>query len=260
MTAYKDSWRIAKIALDEDTILWRNADVEQERRVAIYDLIEENVFKPVRAVAAGHDGPYDLRLAVQDGRLALAIATLDGTELETLVLGLARFRRPIRDYFAICDSYYQAIRKATAQEIETLHRTGYHDNMLRDLLQRDMPLTASVVSADSHSMHNFLPVDGDGRPELMVGSHVDISMLKRYEADVRTSLVAHPAWWGRATHEGNVDEAQFIVIQSDATRLPRSIGEQTLYPVLVDRARLDAAPSVAMLAQIASQARILLGR
>ncbi|HEV7271711.1 hypothetical protein [Pseudoxanthomonas sp.] len=54
---------------------------------------------------------------------------------------------------------------ATAQEIETLHRTGYHDNMLRDLLQRDMPLTASVVSADSHSMHNFLPVDGEGRAD-----------------------------------------------------------------------------------------------
>ena len=138
MTAYKDSWRIAKIALDEDTILWRNADVEQERRVAIYDLIEENVFKPVRAVAAGHDGPYDLRLAVQDGRLALAIATLDGTELETLVLGLARFRRPIRDYFAICDSYYQAIRKATPAEIETIDmaRRAIHNDAADLLLER----------------------------------------------------------------------------------------------------------------------------
>ena len=54
---------------------------------------------------------------------------------------------------------------ATAQEIETLHRTGYHSNMLRDLLQRDMPLAASVVSADSHSMHNFLPVDDEGRAD-----------------------------------------------------------------------------------------------
>ena len=57
MTAYKDSWRIAKIALDEDTILWRNADVEQERRVAIFDLIEENCFKPVRSAARGASGP-----------------------------------------------------------------------------------------------------------------------------------------------------------------------------------------------------------
>ena len=54
---------------------------------------------------------------------------------------------------------------ATPTEIETLHRTGYHDNIVRDLLQRDMPLTASVLSGGSHSMHNFLPVDGDGRPD-----------------------------------------------------------------------------------------------
>lgn len=130
--------RIAKIALDEDTILWRNADIEQERRVAIYDLIEDNVFKPLRAVAAGHEGPYDLRLAVRDGRLALTIGTLEGTELETLVLGLARFRRPIRDYFAICDSYYQAIRKATPAEIETIDmaRRAIHNDAADLLLER----------------------------------------------------------------------------------------------------------------------------
>ena len=114
-------YRIANIALDEDTILWRNADIEQERRVAIYDLIEDNTFKPLRGLEAGQHGPYDLRLAVQDGRLALAIAAAGGEHpFETLVLGLARFRRPIRDYFAICDSYYQAIRRATPAEIETI--------------------------------------------------------------------------------------------------------------------------------------------
>jgi len=135
--------RIAKIALDEDTILWRNADVEQERRVAIYDLIEDNVFKPLRPVEAGHHGPYDLRLAVQDGRLALTIGDagggdLDGAPLETLILGLARFRRPIRDYFAICDSYYQAIRKATPAEIETIDmaRRAIHNDAADLLLER----------------------------------------------------------------------------------------------------------------------------
>ena len=61
--------------------------------------------------------------------------------------------------------YGQVRAYATAQEIETLHRTGYHDNIVRDLLQRDMPLTASVMSGGSHSMHNFLAVDGDGRPD-----------------------------------------------------------------------------------------------
>ena len=71
-------YRIAKISLDEDTILWRNADVEQERRVAIYDLIEDNTFKPLRPVEAGHHGPYALQLAVQDGRLALTIGSEAG--------------------------------------------------------------------------------------------------------------------------------------------------------------------------------------
>ena len=140
---FRDSWRIAKIALDEDTILWRNADVEQERRVAIYDLIEDNVFKPLRPVEAGRHGPYDLTLAVRDGRLVLTIGELDGggadgAPLETLILGLARFRRPIRDYFAICDSYYQAIRKATPGEIETIDmaRRAIHNDAADLLLER----------------------------------------------------------------------------------------------------------------------------
>lgn len=130
--------RISHIELDDATILWRNADIEQERRIAIFDLIEDNVFKPVRARAAGHEGPYRLRLSVRDGRLSLEIAAEDGTALETLVLGLARFRRPIREYFAICESYYQAIRKASAQEIETIDmaRRGVHNEAAEMLLER----------------------------------------------------------------------------------------------------------------------------
>ena len=96
--------RIAHIALDEETIIWRNADIEQERKIAIFDLIEENSFKPLRAVERGANGPYRLTLAVRDGRLLMTIADEDDTLLEELLLGLARFRRPIREYFAICDS------------------------------------------------------------------------------------------------------------------------------------------------------------
>lgn len=134
--------RISHIALDEATILWRNADIEQERRIAIFDLIEENRFKPLRAFEAGYEGPYRLKLSVEDGRLALHIAGEEngeeGAELETLILGLGRFRRLIRDYFAICDSYYQAIRKATAQEIETIDmaRRGVHNEAAELLLER----------------------------------------------------------------------------------------------------------------------------
>jgi uncharacterized protein (UPF0262 family) len=132
-----DDHRIIEIELDESTILARNADIEQERRVAIFDLIEENRFRPVRAAGSGRGGPWRLHLAVQDGRLARAIADEAGTPVETLVLGLARFRRPVRDYFAICDSYYSAIRKASAQEIETIDmaRRAIHDQAARLLLE-----------------------------------------------------------------------------------------------------------------------------
>ncbi|OYX61163.1 MAG: hypothetical protein B7Y89_13995 [Novosphingobium sp. 32-60-15] len=130
--------RISHIELDEATIIWRNADIEQERRVAIFDLIEENAFKPVRSFTAGHEGPYRLRLAVEDGRLIMAVANDAGDELETVILGLGRFRRPIREYFAICDSYYQAIRKASAMEIETIDmaRRGIHNEAADMLLER----------------------------------------------------------------------------------------------------------------------------
>ena len=130
--------RISHIALDEATILWRNADVEQERRIAMFDLIEENSFRPLRADKASFDGPYRLRMSVHDGRLAMEIATEDEQPVETLLLGLARFRRPIREYFAICDSYYQAIRKATPQEIETIDmaRRAIHDDAAHALLER----------------------------------------------------------------------------------------------------------------------------
>ena len=136
--APRNDHRIAHVALDEATILWRSADVEQERRIAIYDLIEENSFKPLRAAERGAGGPYRLRLAVADGRLALGIADEDERLLEELILGLARFRRSIRDYFAICDSYYQAIRKATAAEIETIDmaRRAIHNRAAELLLER----------------------------------------------------------------------------------------------------------------------------
>lgn len=130
--------RISHIELDDTTILWRNADIEQERRVAIFDLIEDNTFKPARAFAAGYYGPYRLRLSVHDGRLQMDIADDTGLLVETLVLGMGRFRRHIKDYFAICDSYYQAVRKASATEIETIDmaRRGVHNEAAELLLER----------------------------------------------------------------------------------------------------------------------------
>lgn len=126
--------RIIDVKLDDRTIIWRNADVEQERRIAIFDLLEENFFAP-----AGHDGPFQILLRVEDNRLAIDLHDHEGTELETIRLGLARFRRPIRDYFAICDSYFKAIRSATPSGIETVDmaRRALHNDaaeLLKDSL------------------------------------------------------------------------------------------------------------------------------
>ncbi len=130
--------RIIDVTLDERTILWRSADIEQERRIAIFDLLEENRFAPQRQHPDGYAGPYKLHLSVQEGRLAMDIRREDGSHLETLVLGLARFRRPIRDYFAICDGYYQAIRNATPAQIETVDmaRRGIHNEAAELLRER----------------------------------------------------------------------------------------------------------------------------
>ena len=130
--------RISKVELDEATILRRNADIEQERRVAIFDLIEDNVFKPLRDFGDGYAGPYHLKISVAEGRLILDMRRSDDSAFETLILSLGRFRRIVKDYFAICDSYYQAIRKASASEIETIDmaRRGVHNEGAELLMER----------------------------------------------------------------------------------------------------------------------------
>ena len=130
--------RIIGVELDERTILWRSADVEQERRIAIFDLLEENHFAPQRKHPDDYAGPYRIKLSVEEGRLAIAIHREDGSHLETLVLALGRFRRPIKDYFAICDSYYDAIRNASPAQIETIDmaRRGIHNQAAELLMER----------------------------------------------------------------------------------------------------------------------------
>ena len=130
--------RIIHVELDEESLGWRSADVEQERRIAIFDLLEDNSFAPQRAYPDRYAGPYRLKLQAEEGRLGLHLHREDGSHLETLVLALGRFRRPIRDYFAICDSYYQAIRASTPQQIETIDmaRRGVHNDAATLLQER----------------------------------------------------------------------------------------------------------------------------
>jgi uncharacterized protein (UPF0262 family) len=130
--------RLIAVDLDERTILWRSADVEQERKIAIFDLLEGNHFAPARAYPQGYDGPYKLGLRAEEGRLALEIRAENGALLETIILALGRFRRHIKDYFAICESYYQAVAKASPAQIETIDmaRRGLHNAAAEMLIER----------------------------------------------------------------------------------------------------------------------------
>ncbi|WP_067789604.1 UPF0262 family protein [Paraurantiacibacter namhicola] len=131
-----DTNRIATITLDETSILRRSETVAREREVALRDLVEDNSFTPVRAAENGHVGPWDLKLAVREARLELAIHDAKGEEAGLIALGTTRFRRVIREYFAICDSYYKALRQASAPELETIDmaRRGIHDRGTRHLM------------------------------------------------------------------------------------------------------------------------------
>lgn len=121
------------IAIDEDSLAAASRDQEQERQVAIFDLLDENYFEPAEA----QGGPYDLKLSLIENRLALDIS--GGGYEKRHLLSLSPFRGVIRDYFMICDSYYQAIRNSTPQQIEALDmgRRGLHNEgsaLLRERL------------------------------------------------------------------------------------------------------------------------------
>lgn len=129
------SQKIVHISLDERTVVRRNADVEHERAVAIFDLLEENSFEP----KAGFNGPFHLHLAVEENRLVLDIRDTADTTLEKITVPLQPFRGIVRDYFLVCESYYNAIRRASPSQIEAIDmgRRGLHNEgaeMLRERL------------------------------------------------------------------------------------------------------------------------------
>ncbi len=130
----EDRGRLVAVTLDESSIGRANRDVEHERAVAIYDLIEENSFRPL-----GHDGgPYALSIGISGNRLVFDIREADGTPVIAHLLSLAPFSRIVKDYFTVCDSYYAAIRTATPDRIEALDmgRRSLHDEGSRILMER----------------------------------------------------------------------------------------------------------------------------
>jgi len=127
--------RLVAVTLDEETIGRSNPDVEHERQVAIYDLLEQNTFAP-----AGHDddGPFALHLSITGNRLVFDIRTQDGKTVVAHLLSLSPLRRIVKDYHLICDSYYAAIRTATPDKIEAIDmgRRGVHNEGSRILMER----------------------------------------------------------------------------------------------------------------------------
>jgi len=110
-------------------------DVEHERAVAIFDLIEENTFWP-HADDAG--GPYRLKLSLVEARLVFAVSRENGDVVVSHLLSLTPFRRIVKDYFAICESYYEAIRRSTPSQIEAIDmgRRGLHNEGSQTLMDR----------------------------------------------------------------------------------------------------------------------------
>jgi uncharacterized protein (UPF0262 family) len=124
--------RLQSIELDEDSLSAASRDQEQERQIAIFDLLEANFFAPEGA----GEGPYELRMGLVENRLVLDVR---GPEYERRhILSLSPFRSMVRDYFLICESYYQAIRNATPAQIEALDmgRRGLHNEASELLRER----------------------------------------------------------------------------------------------------------------------------
>jgi uncharacterized protein (UPF0262 family) len=127
--------RIVDVQLDEKTMVRRRPEVEHERAIAIYDLLEDNYFCPI---GGDFHGPYNLHLRLEDNRLVFDVRNTDGHGLTEVPLPLPPFKSIVKDYFLICESYFAAIRSASPTQIEAIDmgRRGVHDDGARILSER----------------------------------------------------------------------------------------------------------------------------
>lgn len=126
--------RLVDVELDE-SIGRSTPDVEHERAVAIFDLVEENSFRPVTDTG---EGPYKLKLSLVEARLVFAVSRENGEPVVTHILSLTPFRRIVKDYYMICESYYDAIRTSSPSQIEAIDmgRRGLHNEGSQTLMDR----------------------------------------------------------------------------------------------------------------------------
>jgi uncharacterized protein (UPF0262 family) len=130
--------RVAAITLDERTVVRRSPAIEHERATAITDLLKDNRFTPL----SGRAGPFHLHLAIAENRLAMEIRApgnaTGGGSSETIMLALAPFRRIVKDYFLVCESYYETIRGKSLAQVEAIDvgRRSLHDEGSALLIER----------------------------------------------------------------------------------------------------------------------------
>ena len=138
--------RISEITLDEHSVVRRSPQVEHERKAAIYDLIENNVFSPQGDLR----GPFSLTLRIEENRLVFHVCDTQGQQLTTFSLSLNSFRSLIREYFMVCESYYDAIKSSSPSQIEAIDvgRRSLHNEgaqLLNDRLQGTVDLNENTA-------------------------------------------------------------------------------------------------------------------
>jgi uncharacterized protein (UPF0262 family) len=131
--------RLCQIEIDEKGLAPPTPEIEQERRVAIFDLLEDNSFAlPSRPDRELPHGPYRLHLAIREGRLVFDIATDTGEKAAEFHLSLGPFRQVVKDYFQICESYFDAVKRLPPSQIEAIDmaRRGIHNEGASILRER----------------------------------------------------------------------------------------------------------------------------
>ena len=149
--------RITDIKLDEGSVVRRSPEVEHERAVALYDLLDMNRFRPV---GDGYAGPYKVTLGIEDGKRLHFKIDNESDELQSqVILAMSPFRRLIRDYFQICESYYDAIKRLSPSQIETIDmaRRGLH-NEGSDLLRERLNGKLEMDQATSRRLFTLICV------------------------------------------------------------------------------------------------------
>jgi len=130
---------ISKIKLDDRNLPRPTPEIDQERKVAIFDLLESNSFSlPERDMSSNPAGPYQLELSIRNRRLVFDLFTEAEIKVAEFHLSLGPFRQVVKDYFQICESYFEAVKTLPPSQIETIDmaRRGIHNEGARVLQER----------------------------------------------------------------------------------------------------------------------------